>query len=252
MTPIISFCTSCRGRLWQLKETLPENLATYINDPNIHFVLVDYNDEEVLEWIKNSRIVCTAISAGQLTYVRELTASHFHAARAKNLAHRFARGNIVCNLDADNWVKGLAEAAMAVVTARSLLHAWNNSNDGTYGRIALSARWFEYLGGYDESFHPMAYQDTDLLRRSALLGLRSRRIGGWPKPIRNTLTQKVKETGSALSWRAMHSMNRSHSKRNIALGHLVANCDGRAAAKVSVDFGPAQVLGPLLPRVSIK
>ena len=51
-----------------------------------------------------------------------------------------------------------------------MLHQWSGiSKDGTYGRISCHRDTFYQLGGYDESFLPMGYQDHDLMMRFRLL-----------------------------------------------------------------------------------
>lgn len=43
----ISFCTTCKGRLWQLEQTLPKNLSL-LND-NSEIILLDYKSPDNLK-----------------------------------------------------------------------------------------------------------------------------------------------------------------------------------------------------------
>ena len=47
---------------------------------------------------------------------------------------------------------------------------WLNSSPGTFGRIGLPLSVFRMVGGYDEEFEAMGWQDVDLLHRLALVG----------------------------------------------------------------------------------
>ena len=48
-----------------------------------------------------------------------------------------------------------------------LYYGWSGEwLDGTAGRVCLSYKYFNYLGGYDEKFYPTGYQDIDLLKRA--------------------------------------------------------------------------------------
>jgi hypothetical protein len=98
----ISFCTTCKNRLWQLRHTMPPNIAAIEADGCSEMVLVNYNSEDGLdEWIGQFR---PAMDAGTLRYVHERSDPHFHGFKAKNLAHFAATGDFVVNLDADNFV----------------------------------------------------------------------------------------------------------------------------------------------------
>src|SRR5205823_9246972 len=60
----ISFCTTCKNRLWQLSHTLPPNLAAIEADGCSELVLVNYNSQDELDvWIRQFR---SAIEAGRL------------------------------------------------------------------------------------------------------------------------------------------------------------------------------------------
>ena len=42
----VSFCSTCKNRLWQLAHTLPDNLAAIAADSYSEMVLVNYNSED--------------------------------------------------------------------------------------------------------------------------------------------------------------------------------------------------------------
>lgn len=97
----VSFCITCKGRKDQLSHTLPLNLKNNADYPNTEFVVLDYDSQDGLaEWIKQN--FQAEIDSGTLRYARLANAPHFKMAHAKNMAHRIATGDILCNLDADN------------------------------------------------------------------------------------------------------------------------------------------------------
>jgi hypothetical protein len=51
---IISYCTTCMGRTWQLRQVLPVHLTECRDRTDVEFVLLDYNSDDGLEhWIQN-------------------------------------------------------------------------------------------------------------------------------------------------------------------------------------------------------
>jgi hypothetical protein len=225
------------------------NLALYANNPDVQFVLLNYNSPDELHgWAaKNLR---EFIAAGRLIYVHERTASHFHASKAKNLAHRFGTNDILFNLDGDNWANGVYELFRD--HPQCILHLFNRQGDGTCGRIGMPREWFYRLGGYDESFEPMGHQDVDLVWRGQAMGMAAKRIAGWKAAIGNTIPQKIEHTaGSLKRWVPMVEANLARSDANLAAGRFTANQDGWGSGEVSVNFGPYQLLDVIRPPASM-
>lgn len=245
----VSYCTTCHGRLWQLAQTLFENLDRLHEDEEI--VLLDYGSPDGLSrFVESSQRCRDAMNQGRLTYVYTEAEKH-HCPRAKNLAHRMGRGDILVNLDADN-----SNAGMRAVIDRhfpdridDVVVQMNDGAAGTFGRICIPRYWFYTLGGYDESFGPSAYQDHDLLNRAAASGLQYIWApSDTPPPIFNTIEEKVSNTG-ADDWYAMLAANREISDRNLSQGRLVANTEGWGEATVRVNFGERLSLAPILPNL---
>lgn len=164
MMPAISFCTTCRNRLWQIKQTLQQNLET-IGDQN-ELVLVDYGSTDGLsEWVwLNFR---EYIEKKQLTFFEVKNEVRWNVSRAKNLAHRLANGDFLFNLDADNFVN-TKDLALIKKVRKAGIACWQWSGifpDGSYGRIGTSKSVFKEIGGYDETMLAMGAQDYDLIKR---------------------------------------------------------------------------------------
>ncbi len=249
----VSYCTTCHGRLWQVAQTLFDNLRRLREDEEL--VLVDYGSRDGLERFVSSSPVCQkAIEAGRLVYART-EAKHYHCPKAKNLAHRLGRGELLVNLDADNSNQGMRRVISRSFSGNQdvILQMDEGTRGdplrGTFGRICIPRYWFYRLGGYDESFAPIGHQDQDLIWRSKALGLRhlSSRTGG-PGPIRNTMVEKASHTGGR-SWHAMWRANEKASLRNLKEGLLVANPQGWGEASAAINFNEPQVLTTVSPQM---
>ncbi len=179
---MLSFCTTCMGRAHHLQQTLPQNLADTVdwNRPGaVEFVVLDYNSpDDLAEWIETDPVLAPYREAGILRFARSYGWRHFRHSHAKNMAHALARGDYVCNVDADNFVgPGFAVHLREVFTRRPQAIVATNRLDaslnetpykGCMGRIALSAENFARLGGYDEgvTFRGWSGEDSDLLIRA--------------------------------------------------------------------------------------
>ena len=145
---MLSFCTSYLGRKEYLRETYPHNVEVGINF-ECEFVLVDY----------------AAYS------------DKWEVSKAKNLSHYQADGDILVNVDADNY--------LSVEYIQGILDLFNADmniivygEQGIGGRIAISYFNFIRLGGYDERFKDWGYEDIDLIYRARNLGLRRFTVNG--------------------------------------------------------------------------
>ena len=193
----IAFCTSCMQRKWQIEQTLAHNLE--VVRPRGHVIaLVDYNSRDGLEEYVKQKFL-PDIQQGSLLFFRTDEPTSFHMSIAKNVAHRLglqSSPDVLFNLDADNYVTPQTIEALTKLFSdqpRSVFHNWSwDGQDGTAGRIALSAADWVLLGGYDESLLPMTVQDIDLLFRARVLGLRYVLNQEIPRPpVANDFNQKV-------------------------------------------------------------
>ncbi len=240
----ISFCTTCMNRLFHLKKTYVQNIKDNIDYPAVEFVLVNYNSQDGLhEWaIKNLK---EYIDRGLVNYYYTDAPEVFHASIAKNLAHKVATGDVVCNLDADNFTgKDFAfyiNHEMQQEGLSTLIQFKKAPYWGTEGRIVLSKKRFFELGGYDEALAPIGHEDHDLMDRAKAYGLKYKnvQIENFLHYLSNTTFEKaVNVSKDSVRYYDLESANRELSEKNIQLNKLRANEHGWGMIPLMKNFSP--------------
>ena len=178
----LSFCTVCMNRLHHLKETLPKNISDNSDEPDIEFVVLDYHSGDGLgEWMKEN--MQDQISRGLVSYYRTDEREDFDRAHSRNMAFRLARGEILCNIDADNFTgRGFAaylkrqfrENDDIFLCAGDATSQAANSN--VLGRISLLKKDFILTEGFDEFMKNYGFEDQDLINRLEAAGRRKQII----------------------------------------------------------------------------
>ncbi len=182
----VSYCTTCKGRLHHLQQTLPHNLEAEKDNPDVEFVVLDYTSEDGLaEWIKQN--YSKEVASGRIRYARYDDGEHFKMAHAKNMAHRLATGDILCNLDADNMVVPNFSRYLNEVFTKNPnsiigrsrtnpIHYLTTLNrkplPSVTGRIAMMRECFEALTGYDEAYSAWGGDDDNLCKRAEQGGMK--------------------------------------------------------------------------------
>jgi hypothetical protein len=244
---LISYCTTCSNRLWQLALTLPENLENLKDDEEM--IIVNYGSKDDLnKYIEASTLCQTKIKENKLKYVEVLNVEKYHSPKAKNIAHRFGTGEFLVNLDCDNYNEKVRKTLLKLEDKNVIVHLWSKvAYNGTYGKIAISKNNFYKLGGHDESFLPIAAQDWDLLCRAEAMGIRKVEKPLADKFIFNSIEEKIKFTGCS-DWYECSRINSLISEKNIKENILVSNKDtGWGYAKAKVNFGELQEFKEIFP-----
>lgn len=174
----ISFCTVCMNRLHHLQQTLPVNIMDNEDYERIEFVLLDYNSGDDLEWYVKIHLQ-QHIQNGRLKYYRAPGPKYFQRSHSRNLAFKLAHGDILCNIDADNFTgNGFASYVNAAFQKNGDIflntQAWigNESKKDTLGRICVMKKHFMAIRGFDECMEGYGFEDHDLANRLEQLGLR--------------------------------------------------------------------------------
>jgi hypothetical protein len=169
----ISFCTTCMGRTFHLRRTLPANLAILKHCPGSEILLLNYNSQDDMEdCIKGSFL--SEIKSGLMSYYKTTEPTSFFMAHAKNVAHRLACRDILCNLDADHIltqefvdevIEVFSREPAGCILAAQIFNI-------AIGRTALPKKMFIELGGYNEEMcHGWGYEDNDLRIRAENVGI---------------------------------------------------------------------------------
>jgi len=154
----ISFCTTCMDRLYHLRQTYPTNLERASTYKDAEFVLVDYGGKDgVEEWVRSE--MKGHLDSGRLKFFRTDEPKYWVAAHAKNIAHKRASGDILCNLDADVTIpEGFCEyIADAFSKNRKMVMAFRSEDgqghNGCAGLVTATREDFYSVNGYDESIN---------------------------------------------------------------------------------------------------
>lgn len=174
----ISLCTVCRNRAGHYKETILRNIADNQLDEEVEFLLLDYNSDDDLEdWVKTN--LMEYMDSGRLTYYKTFDPKYFHRSHSRNMAFRLAKGELVCNVDADNFIgPGFVRYLLDAFTAEPEIFVCAGgeyddlSCSDIGGRICFRASDFKKLGGYDEAMRNYGCEDYDFIHRLEQLPLK--------------------------------------------------------------------------------
>jgi hypothetical protein len=239
----LSFCIACRNNLYQLQKTLRKNIDDNILHQNlIEFVLLDFDSKDgTCEWVtKNFQ---KELKTGYLKFYLTKELTHWNTSIARNTAHICATNDIAVNLDCDNYT-GVWGGVHVIRMFRQygeniLFHQFNGKmNDGSYSRISVFNKYFKLLGGYDESFESVGYQDQDLILRFIQYGLEyiSDVDNQNDQSILYTNEKKVINIDYGKNYTEMLSNNFTKSKFHLSEGKLIVNNGLIGIQKNIIDF----------------
>ena len=162
----ISFCITCMNRLHHVQETLKKNIEDNYLVDDVEFVLLDYNSKDGLEqWIQQN--MQSYIDVGILNYYKTMDSEYYLRSHSRNMAFRLASGEILCNLDADNFLgEGFAiEMIKEFAQQSTIFYTSDFSSADAYGRVCVLQKDFLAIQGYNEAFAGYGYEDNDLFSR---------------------------------------------------------------------------------------
>lgn len=224
----LSFCITCMNRTNYLKKTLLKNLNDNKNS-KVEFILVNFNSVDGLEnYINNNNEIKKYLVTKQLKYFNCEKLKYWHSSIAKNIAHNYASGNILVNLDSDNFIGEnggdfIIDYFKQLGNNIILSQSKEIFGSGTAGRISISKNNFKKLGGYNESFFPMGYQDTDLIERAKKINLNHINISKNNDAIINNKKESLINCDTNIDYITMENCNKLISKINLENNEYVAN-----------------------------
>lgn len=137
-------------RLFHLKETYMENMSR-AGSCEVEFVLLDYGGSDGLgEWVYEN--------LSGVRFIRMSSPRYWVASRAKNVAHKAATGDVLCNLDCDVIIpEGFSDYIRDVMSSgQHIIRTEERDASGNYGcagLVAVARDHFFSVNGYDESIN---------------------------------------------------------------------------------------------------
>lgn len=175
--PAVSLCTGMKDRLPHLQKTVLENLENNRDYPYFELVLLNNNcpNPDTENWVR--RELSEHIASGRVSYYHYSDTDTYKFAHAKNLAYRLAKGDILCNVDADNFTgPGFAAYIAAHLQDGHSFVTGPRDGRGLAGRMAIRREHYELSGGYDERIVDWEGDDFEFTSRLERLGLKRRTI----------------------------------------------------------------------------
>lgn len=237
----ISFCITCMNRLHNLKLTLPKNIENNKSYGNVEFVLLDYNSKDGLEeWVKSNMM--GYIESGLMVYYKTVEPKYFSMSHSRNVAFKVASGDIVNNLDADNFV--FKDGVSTTECLASYINRMANDcrekvifakgKRYMHGRIGFYKKEFiDILGGYDEQLLGYGHDDHDIVGRAWAQNFIMYWWGG-AYYSRIKTSRKEKDQNMERHWKITENENKVKSAANISIGKVKAN--------LGVDWGKSHLV----------
>jgi len=224
----ISICTTCMNRTHDLRKTLLQNISDNADYPNIEFVVLNYNSSDDMHSFMQKNDLKYLIKMGVVKYYITKQPEYYSMSHSRNIAFKNATGNIVTNVDADNFTgKGFADFLNRLAEICPQRAFFAKGKRMMHGRIGMYKNEFLDLGGYDEDFNGYGFDDHDLMARAMNSGFK---LMWWAGASEVDFTKRIKTPRSLVgknmknpNWRETERNNKSRSMSNLSEGKLVAN-----------------------------
>jgi len=179
-------------------------------------------------------------------YVRTDKPTYFSMSHSRNIGCRIASGDIVLNVDADNFTRDIkdvepklcfAEYINMLANQQSRKALFAKGRHLLHGRIGFYKNEFiELLGGYDENMFGYGHEDIDLWRRAMAQDFKLMCFGGQYYSRLET-PDKKKNENFPLPWQVTEQRNKTLSHQNYVAGRFRANHERPwGAARIVKNF----------------
>lgn len=241
----ISLCTTNMNRMLDSQHTLIDNIEKNKGYPKVEFLLLDYNSSDGLgDWVKSD--LMRYIEDGVLSYYRTEEPKYYQLAHSKNLAFKLGSGDIVMNVDADNYLpENFAEKLNKIANHVDERPVFVGSTHKIRGMLGFYKDDFiNILGGYSEDIYGYGPCDRDLYNRAVLSDFIISYFGGHDRILKSetyihpdrtaNFPKEIQDMGFNMSMK----VNRLKCACNLFLGKFKAN-EGRmwGVGKVTKNFG---------------
>ena len=219
----VSYCSTCKGRLDQLKRTLMPNLSS-LSDIDAEWIIVDYGcPDKTKEAILELPSIKEYLTSGKLKVYSFIKDIPFNMSLSKNLSHSLASGEIVFSLDIDNYI-GDSFPQISKITVKEFIS--NPILPGYAGRIGMHRSVFNKLGGYDLELDVVAYEDINMLERLRKLNLKNIKETGVRFPVLNTVYDTIAYTNTDKTPIEIYQNSKRISDEKLRNGNIFVNPKG--------------------------
>ena len=162
--PLMTFVTTCKGRLEDLQQTLPR----LVTQPKTQVIVVDYScPQQCGQWVRNN--------FPEVTVVDIPDKDVFDRSHAKNSGVAAANTPWICLIDADVELDPeFSETVIAMLQPGSFYRS-SHPGEGTGGTFVVHRDDFDRVGGHDPVFQGWGEEDDDLIDALKFVGLSVRR-----------------------------------------------------------------------------
>lgn len=229
----ISVCTTCMNRLHDISLTLPKNIDDNQDYPDAEFVLLDYGSSDGLEdWVRSE--MCHHIESGRLVYYQSPEQQYFRHNHSRNLSFRLAGGEIITNVDSDNYIHpgflarinqcaSVSDSRLIIVPDSFML--MGSDRLVLRGRFAIHTSDLMAMGGFDEDLDGgYSHDDTCFVVRAMLCGYKTVRFEDHflNDRIETSVEDSIKHT-KLKDFRAMQDRNARIAAEKMARCEVLAN-----------------------------
>ncbi|MCC7309990.1 MAG: FkbM family methyltransferase [Sulfuritalea sp.] len=223
--PILSYITTCKGRLAHLQKSLP----LVVGQPGIECIVVDYDcPEGAADWVRSN--------FPQVRVVKVENVSQFNASHARNLGAKQAAAPWLGFFDADILLDENFSRRILPSLVKGNFYRASPVTYQTWGSIICHRDDFLRAGGYDEVYVGWGGEDDDLIAMLTRSGVRA---AGFPADLLDEIEHSdEKRTQFATiknRWLQL-LINRSYQRAKLDLLGTCESLDPGDAVKVFEEF----------------
>lgn len=235
----ISICTTCMNRTHDLVKTLPLNILDNFTYPKVEFVVLNYNSQDDLDDFMRDRMM-SYIELGIVKYAKTTEPKFYDMGHSRNIAFKIASGEIVNNVDADNFTgKDFAATLNQLAHMRPEKAVFAKGKRMLHGRLGMYKKDFLELGGYDEDLEGYGADDASLLYRAMALRFKLMwwsNLGRFSDRIKTSRRDKVINMENK-DWKATENKNKEINERKLKNKEYVVNKNRHwGKAKLLINF----------------
>lgn len=182
----LSYCTTCKDRVWQLEQTLPHN-THYLQSDVVDLIIIAFNDTTVKPFLQKH--YADYLNDGRIKLIEHFEniifadGSDWSCGYVKDIAHRNAIGDVLFNLDADNFIDDELHELLLNLKPNEIVITKQTEwlPDGRSGRIGIHKSIYGKIRYQDKG----RSDDGDFIIQAILSKLKIKQIACKYKPVSN-------------------------------------------------------------------